>query len=43
MRMSGKMNMTVLKPSQNTALATQNAHAQIHWWVHVKMRFVRKK
>jgi len=37
------MKMIFLQPSQNTAPATQDARAQIHWWPQVKMHFVRSE
>ena len=37
------MKLIFLQPSQNTAPATQNARAQIHWWQQVKMHFFRVK
>jgi len=36
-RLLAKMKMIFLQPSQNTAPATQNARAQIHWWQQVKI------
>jgi hypothetical protein len=38
-----KIKMVLFQPSQNTAPATQNARAPIHWWPQVKMHFCRSE
>ena len=42
-RLPAKMPYDFFLRSENTAPATQNGRAQIHWWPQVKMHFFELK